>query len=92
MAGTGATEQSPQSVGVSDSKLHATFRQIAGMLYKLRRMGLPAHPDYQIFAADPQAQIKLDAVSASCDLSLQPFSASNQWPFAAPSPVFRYLL
>ncbi|KZP28712.1 hypothetical protein FIBSPDRAFT_247175 [Athelia psychrophila] len=61
MAGTGATEQSPQSVGVSDSKLHATFRQIAGMLYKLRRMGLPAHPDYQIFAADPQAQIKLDA-------------------------------
>lgn len=89
-----SAEHNSQLAGLSDSKLHTEFRQIAGMLYKMRRMSSPTHPDYQIFTADPQAQIKLDAVSVFYDQPFQHFSSSalaiatlhptDLLPFAAP--------
>ncbi|KZP14210.1 hypothetical protein FIBSPDRAFT_1048970 [Athelia psychrophila] len=45
---------------ISDFKILQSFRNCARMLYTVR-MRSSAHPDHQIFTADPQAQPKLDA-------------------------------
>ncbi|KZP15480.1 hypothetical protein FIBSPDRAFT_1048124 [Athelia psychrophila] len=47
-------------VTASDFKILRAFRDCAKMLYSVR-MRASAHPDYQIFTLDPQAQFKLDA-------------------------------
>lgn len=43
-------------------ELQSQFLDCATMMYTMR-VGLPAHPDYPRFTADPQVRTKLDTVS-----------------------------
>ncbi|KZP03375.1 hypothetical protein FIBSPDRAFT_879506, partial [Athelia psychrophila] len=59
---TGIPPVDSRLVDLSDTELQSQFLDCATAMYTMR-VGLPAHPDYLRFTADPQVRTKLDTVS-----------------------------